>query len=242
MTIARVKTAPPPEVTAAIQGAPSLDDLARWELAVEHVTRIESKQQLQEFNGMLHAVAGFAASLEEYWRPKIAAADFVHKLLLKEYNPHKGRIAQLRSKIEARMKEFVNRARLEAERRERELIERAERQRQEIEAKAQALLMEGYVTEGRELLQHAQTETAVYVPESDLGLDGTHQREPWKITIEDKMAAVKAIANGEGPAGAEAAIELKVSTLREIARRNGGLNLPGVKAERDLSFAVQKGI
>lgn len=241
MTVKAV-VAEPPEVVAAVKGSQELtvqSNVGQLKLAVATVKQrgINSEEELTSANDLLRLVVNGGDRVDGYWKPKISAANALHKMLLDAAKPFQQTFKQLREDLSGPITRYLS-AKKQRELEEQAALDQAvQREQQRKLAEAQELAREGRITEAREAVSEAQTMMTPVVPTGTVKLEGTSQRENWDAEVTDFPALVHAVATGQVPLEA---LEANLSYIKRAAKDNHGLDWPGVKATVSTGLTVRR--
>jgi len=244
----RVIAEQPQEVQVAVAEAERIvatTKMDRLEAAVSTVEEqgIQNDAGMTQANEILLVIAEGKRIVEDYWAPKVSAAYAVHKMLTAERSKFTKRFDALRERLEKPMKEFRWAQAEEARRRQAEIDRAAEALRKQKLAEARKLTGEGDLAAAAELKAEAKAIVAPVVIMDTPKLEGTSERHPWVVTVDDSVALVQAIASGK--VSMEAIKEFNLSWLkRRAAEVNDKATMermfPGVRVGQDISFAASR--
>lgn len=239
----------PPEVAAltnTLQALAKTSDLDRYRLVVKAIQErgIRNGIEAQNADELLAEIAGHIDACQSIADPPIAAAHAAHKGLVaimkkyayrddksKRWSGYWGELRQALTDLILRYREDERRR---AAQQQAELDRAAEALRQQKAEEARKLLRDGNVGAAQAAMQEATAPTPV-IAGGAVKLDNSRSRWPWQVEITDKMALVRAIADGIVP---PEAVDVNESFIKREATSRNGLNWPGVRAWQQEALSV----
>lgn len=231
------KPTPPPEVALAVTESAQIVNPTQLETLELHATMlvVESDADLENANQLIHPVAAMLREWTEYWAPKKAAAHTVHKMLCDAEKQLADRLMKIRRTVESKMSVYVTEQRRKAAEEQERVRREVEAEQERLRKEAEKLMAKGFVAEAQQKATVSENIVVPTVPVEPVQLAGTRTRETWGCTINDKMALVKAVAQGVVPLEA---LDVNEAYIRGRAREMGGLDWPGVVVKKEVGFAV----
>ena len=204
-------------------------------LAEARQYRVATPDQYAAAGDRLKGIMALKRRVAETFDPIISKAHAAHKEAVSRKKEHEAPLLEAESLYKRAMLVFQS----EQERRAREeqarLDELARKEREKLEAQAAKAESKGKVERAEELRERAATVPAPVVSIETPKVTGISTRETHKAVVFDKMALIKAVAEGKVP---DVALLYDQAFLNAQARLfKGALNYPGVRTELVKSMA-----
>lgn len=233
----------------AVAQAYQITDVTMYQLAAGDLKNIKARyKELDEERKSITKPLDEAKTkiMDLYRRPleKLAQAETIIKDALGEYDDKQ---EELRKAEEERLRQaqkfmqdvtdaYAENARIDAERAQAAAAAATPEQAEQAQAAVAA---------AAERLEHAQVEQTVVataptpiVATTTPKVSGISRKTTWKGEITDKMALIKAVAEGKAPA---TLVDINESVLNQMARAmKDTMNYPGVKAVEEKSIASSR--
>lgn len=200
---------------------------------------IQSDLDMARANEILTDIVAARRSTEERWEAPIAFFRKAHQTLTGWRKRGTDLFDGLRQRLERPMKEYINEREKLQRKRQQEAERAAATLRKAKEAEARRLAKQGDIAAALDAKAVAEAIIAPVLPTDDLKLEGNTIRKVWTITITDRVALVKAIADGTAPLEVIKQFDESFLKRQAIERGQEGELYPGVIASREISFSVK---
>jgi vacuolar-type H+-ATPase subunit H len=223
-------------ITLALPSKTELDRMAVQFLDGAKALEITDDAMYEAAGAELSSIKSRIKDLETKRKEITTPMDQAKKRIMDLFRGPLDVLTQAKTVVERGMASYYQeqeRIRREAERKAREEAAKIqEKLRREAERKAAKLEDKGQADEARALREQAPVVVPAAAPPPPKAA-GTHTRESWTAEVVDKMALIKAVAEGRAN---HMLIEPNQSALnKQAAALKGALDIPGVEPRRQLS-------
>lgn len=198
---------------------------------------IATNADYQSASDLLRDVKSRGKALDEKRKAITAPLDAAKKATMDMFRPATDAIGQIEGILKKKMGSFVaeqDRLRREAEAKAAEV---ARKEQEKLQAKADKLREKGCGEKADALDMQAASTVAVAPLIEAPAASGAHVRKVWKARLTDKMALIKAVA--EGKASPEL-LDYNESVGNGLAKAlKSGMNVPGVEAYEDVQVVAR---
>lgn len=209
--------------------APALIAEVSQPLAEAKQFRVSTAEHYALAGEKLKGIKALLKKVSDSFDPIIQKAHAAHKEAVARKKEHETPLLEAERLYKRGMIDYQQ----EQERRAREeqarLEEAARKEREKLEAQAAKAEAKGKVERAEELKTRAEMVAAPVVVSETPKVSGISTRESWRAVVFDKMALIKAVAEGKVP---DTILMYDQAALNALARSlKTGLNYPGVRAE-----------
>lgn len=191
---------------------------------------------------------------EDIWAPARQTSHLAHKTITETITKLTRPYTVIRSILETKMKDYRNAQEAAKVARETEIRDSGNALQKELADKARELRRAGDIRGAKELEAQAGTViTDIVLPDAKPEVQGLTEKRPWQPVIEKPMALIVAVAEGRVPllhtipkrGGGEEEfpiLEINMAVLKHYVQTLGpdiAQKLPGIKAEKGLTFSVK---
>lgn len=231
-----MSTAKPLEIMPAVPAETRNEIATLADLAMQSSSLvITSQPQYQAAADLLADIKQRGKALEEKRKAITAPLDAAKKATMDMFRPAVDAIAEFEKAVKAKMAGFVreqDRIRREAEA---AAAEKARKEQEKLLAQAEKAAAAGKAEKAEALALQAASTVAV-APLVDAAVaSGAHARRVWKARLTDKMALIKAVADGRA---SPELLDYNESVGNGLAKAlKSGMNIPGIEAHEEISIA-----
>ncbi len=198
-------------------------------LAEARVFRVATQDQYLAAGERLKGIKSLLKKVGDTFDPIISKAHAAHKEAVQQKKTHETPLIQAEGIYKLAMLQYTsNQERIQREQ-QAKLDEQARKEREKLEEQARKAAEKGKVERAAELQSRAETVAAPVVSVSTPTVSGISTRETYKAVVTDKMALIRAVAEGKVP---DAVLNYDQAVMNSQARSlKTALNYPGVKVE-----------
>jgi len=250
-SVALIKTREITPVIDLVRDQLPMKEMKRIEMIVTSKDfRIEDEEGEAQVVGYMRDTSTWTKKVEEAWKPIKGLFFSVHKASCDSEKETAPEIEKIRRSCDTALKDWIKRKEAAARKRQAELERTTEFLRTQTLKQAQILALDGKIDESERMMQDAVELRAPVIMTAETKFEGVSTKPKWVPTVTDRMALIKAIADGRVPLMHTVEVRGKEEerplilfdevVLRYYAGKLGKqLDWPGVEVESDMSFAAK---
>lgn len=197
--------------------------------------KITSAEQYELAGARLKGIKALREKIATTFDPHIKRAHEAHKALIREKQDAEAPLVQAEATYKGALIAYQDELNRKAREEQARLEEQARKERERLEARAAKAEEKGKEEKAEALRMQAATVATPVVSIAPPKVSGISTRESWKARVTDKMALVKAVAEGKVPL---TALDVNATFLANQARAlKTELNYPGVEVYKDTVLA-----